>query len=34
MELLIGMRLHALIYAAISGIPVIGLVYEPKIEGF
>jgi polysaccharide pyruvyl transferase CsaB len=34
MELLIGMRLHSLIYAAVTGIPVIGLAYEPKIEGF
>ena len=34
MELLIGMRLHALIYAATLGVPVIGLVYEPKVEGF
>jgi len=34
MELLAGMRLHALIFAASLGIPIIGLVYEPKIEGF
>ncbi|WP_094548230.1 polysaccharide pyruvyl transferase CsaB [Petroclostridium xylanilyticum] len=34
MDLIIGMRLHALIYAATFGIPVIGLVYEPKVEGF
>lgn len=34
MELLVGMRLHALIYAATFGVPVIGLVYEPKVEGF
>jgi polysaccharide pyruvyl transferase CsaB len=34
MEFLIGMRLHALIFAASLGIPIIGLVYEPKIEGF
>ncbi|HHW49371.1 MAG TPA: polysaccharide pyruvyl transferase CsaB [Clostridiaceae bacterium] len=33
-EMLIGMRLHALIFAASQGIPLIGLVYEPKIEGF
>jgi len=33
-QLLIGMRLHALIFAASLGIPLIGLVYEPKIEGF
>lgn len=35
MELLIGMRLHALIFAANQGIPIVGFVYdEPKIEGF
>jgi len=31
-EFIIGMRLHMLIYAAVSGIPVVGLVYDPKIE--
>jgi len=34
MEMLIGMRLHSLIYAASLGIPVVGLVYDPKVEGF
>ncbi len=34
MEMLIGMRLHSLIYAANLGIPVIGLVYDPKVEAF
>lgn len=34
MEILVGMRLHSLIYAASVGIPMIGLVYEPKVEGF
>lgn len=34
MEMLIGMRLHSLIYAASLGIPVIGLVYDSKIEAF
>jgi polysaccharide pyruvyl transferase WcaK-like protein len=34
MQLLIGMRLHALIFAASMGIPVIGLEYEQKVEGF
>ncbi len=34
MDLLIGMRLHALIFAASVGVPIIGLAYEPKVEGF
>ncbi len=33
-DLCIGMRLHTLIYAAINAIPVIGLVYDPKISSF
>ena len=33
-ELLIGMRLHSLLYAASVGIPVVGLVYDTKIEAF
>ncbi|MDP4093055.1 MAG: polysaccharide pyruvyl transferase CsaB [Bacillota bacterium] len=34
MDILIGMRLHALIFAVISGVPMVGLEYENKIEGF
>ncbi len=34
MDLLIGMRLHALIFAAIKGIPMLGLEYDPKIASF
>ncbi len=32
--MLMGMRLHSLIYATTVSVPVIGLVYDPKIEGF
>ena len=34
MKLCIGMRLHSLIYAASQCVPVVGLVYDPKISGF
>lgn len=33
-DMCIGMRLHSLIYSASAAIPVIGLVYDPKIAGF
>ncbi len=34
MDMCIGMRLHTLIYSVIKGIPLIGLVYDPKISSF
>lgn len=34
LEMIIAMRLHSLIYAASQGIPMVGIVYDPKIEGF
>jgi polysaccharide pyruvyl transferase WcaK-like protein len=34
LELLVGMRLHALIFASMSAVPCIGIVYEQKVEGF
>lgn len=33
-ELVIGMRLHSLIYATTMCTPLIGLLYDPKIKGF
>lgn len=34
MDMCIGMRLHSLIYAAIGFVPLVGLVYDPKITSF
>ena len=31
---MIGMRLHSLIYASNQMVPVLGLVYEPKVDAF
>jgi polysaccharide pyruvyl transferase CsaB len=33
-DMLIGMRLHALIFSTVAAVPMIGLVYDPKIQGF
>lgn len=33
-ELVIGMRLHSLIYATTMCVPLIGVIYDPKIKGF
>ncbi len=34
MDLLIGMRLHSIIFAAKMKVPVVGLIYDPKVENF
>ena len=34
MDVLVGVRLHALIHAAIMGVPMIGISYDPKINSF
>jgi polysaccharide pyruvyl transferase CsaB len=33
-RILLGVRLHALIFAAIMGVPALGIAYDPKIPGF
>ena len=33
-DILVGVRLHALIHAAIMGVPMIGVSYDPKINSF
>lgn len=32
-DIIIGMRLHALIYAVSMNVPIVGIVYDPKVEG-
>lgn len=34
LDLLIGVRLHALIFAGVMGVPMLGMSYDPKIDRF
>ena len=34
MDIVLGERLHTLIYAAVAGIPFVGIIYDPKIRSF
>jgi len=33
-QVLLGVRLHALIFASVMGVPAVGIAYDPKISGF
>lgn len=34
MDVLVGVRLHSLIYSAVMGVPMIGISYDPKVDAF
>ena len=34
MDMVLGERLHTLVYAAVANVPFVGIVYDPKIKSF
>ena len=34
LQMMIGMRLHSLIMAAVMGVPIVGITYDPKVDSF
>lgn len=34
MDVMVGIRLHSLIYSAVMGVPMIGISYDPKVDSF